>query len=327
MNKQKIKNMPMVHFIMNFQINKMRSRFLLVGFILFSFAGVHAQQDPMYTHYLFNTLSINPGYAGSRGVLSLSALSRMQWVGIDGAPLTQTFVAHTPFINYNMGLGFTVVNDRIGPINQTLLFVDYSYTVRVNDNSKLSFGLKGGMDLLAAKLTSVETGDATDEAFKSDISGKILPNFGFGMFYHSDRWYIGLSTPKLLENKIEGTTQVTEISQSRHYFLICGYVLDINEHIKFKPTTMVKITSGAPVSFDLTANFLFREKLLLGAAYRRGESFGALLELKITDQLRAGYAYDFMVSDLRKASAGSHEIMIGYDFNYKREKMLSPRYF
>jgi len=289
--------------------------------------GLFAQQDPMYTHYLFNTLSINPAYAGSRGVLNLTALSRMQWVGIDGAPKTQTFVAHTPFIKYNMGLGLTVVNDRIGPVNENLFFVDYSYTINVTSNSKLSFGLKAGVDLLGVRLTSVQIDDPADEMFLNDIKGKVLPNFGFGLYYHGDRWYAGISTPKLLENKIEGTSQYNQISQSRHYFIIGGYIFDINQDIKFKPATLIKITSGAPIGLDLTANFMYRDKAALGVAFRRGESFGALLEIRLTEQIRAGYAYDFMISELRKASGGSHEIMISYDFKFSREKMLSPRYF
>ena len=291
-------------------------------------SDVFSQQDPMYTHYMFNTLAVNPAYAGSRGMLNVSGLFRTQWVGLDGSPTTQTAYVHSPFLEKKMGLGLTVVNDKIGPMNQTLFFGDYSYTIQTTEKTKLAFGLKAGFNMLKVGLTEVNTGSNTiaDQAFQQDIKNKIAPNFGFGMYYYSDMWYVGVSTPKLIENKYTNST-VSDAAEKRHFFVIGGYVFKINESVKFKPAILGKFTDGAPASIDLTANFLFREKVWLGGAYRFGDSFSFLVELQVTDQLRVGYSYDYNTSQLRKVNSGSHEIMLSYDFQFSRGKIISPRYF
>lgn len=289
--------------------------------------NIFAQQDPMFTQYMFNTLAVNPGYAGSRGALNITGLYRNQWVGIDGAPTTQNLYAHTPIINKNMAVGLSIVNDKIGPLNQTMMYGDYSYTIKVTEKSKLAFGLKAGVNIIKGKYTEVDITTPNDDAFATNINYKPLPNFGFGMYYHSERWYVGLSTPKLLENKIEATIDYTKLSERRHFFLIAGYVFDINETVKFKPSTLIKVTAGAPVSIDLTANFLFHDRIWLGASYRVSDSFSALLQLQLNDQLRLGYAYDYTLSKLSKYNYGTHEIMLSYDFIFRKDKILSPRYF
>lgn len=302
---------------------------LYILFVLLCLNAItsNAQQDPMFTQYMFNTLAVNPGYAGSRGALNVTGLYRNQWVGIDGAPTTQTFFAHTPFLSKNMAVGISVVNDKIGPINQTMMYGDYSYTIKVTESSKLAFGLKAGVNIIRGNLSSIDLTEQNDQSFATNIDYKPLPNFGFGMYYHSDRWYLGLSTPKLLENKIESTVDYTKLSEKRHYFLIAGYVVDVSENIKFKPTALTKVTIGAPVSIDLTATFLFKEKLWLGVGHRINDSFSALMELQLNDQLRVGYAYDYTISKLSHYNFGTHEIMLSYDFIYRKDKILSPRYF
>lgn len=301
--------------------------YIIAVILLTNIATSFAQQDPMFTQYMFNTLAVNPGYAGSRGALNVTGLLRNQWVGIDGAPKTQTFFAHTPIINKNMAVGLSVVNDKIGPINQTFIYGDYSYTIKVTDNSKLAFGLKGGVNIIKGNLTSVDLTEQNDQSFSSNIDYKPLPNFGFGLYYHSERWYVGLSTPKLLENKIEASVDYSKLSEKRHYFLIGGFVVDISESVKFKPSILTKVTVGAPVSLDFTANFLFKDKIWLGAGHRLGDSFSALMQLQLNEQLRVGYAYDYTISKLTKYNYGSHEIMLSYDFIYRKDKILSPRYF
>ncbi|MEI7594700.1 MAG: type IX secretion system membrane protein PorP/SprF [Bacteroidota bacterium] len=296
--------------------------FLLTGTI-----GTYAQQDPMFTQYMFNTLSVNPAYAGSRGVLNITGMSRNQWIGMEGAPRTQTFFAHTPFRSENVGLGLSVVNDRIGPTNQTMVYGDYSYTIKITEKSKLAFGLKAGFSILKGNLLSVGTDQPDDQAFAANISYKPLPNFGFGMYYHSERWYMGLSTPKIIENKTESSVEYSKLSEKRHYFFIGGFVTDINQDIKFKPSVLTKVTMGAPVSIDLNANFLFKEKLWVGAGYRIGDSFSATMLIQVSSQLRVGYSYDYTTSKLSNYNFGSHEIMLSYDFKYKKDKILSPRYF
>ncbi len=310
----------------------MREKSIIISFI-FSLAlfitEANAQQDPMYTQYMVNMLSVNPGYAGSRGVLNVTGLVRSQWLGIKGAPETQTFFIHSPF-PLSMGLGLSLVNDKIGPINQTMIFGNYSYTIQVSQNSKLAFGLSAGINLMQSDLTSLEISSSgnRDDAFSRDIN-RLTPNFGFGMYYHSDRWYIGASTPKLLETGIGNDNQYIKKVEKRHYFLIGGYVLEINKYLKFKPTFLTKMTTGAPLSVDLTASFLLKEKLWLGIAHRWGDSFGAIIQFQLNDQLKAGYAYDYTMSKLMKYNSGSHEIILSYDFYYKKNIYIirSPRYF
>lgn len=300
---------------------------LIIIIVVLGFTKVFAQQDPMYTHYMFNTLSINPAYAGSREALNISGLLRAQWVGIDGAPITQTAFAHMPIFNYSMGLGLSVVNDNIGPVNQTIVYADYSYTIKFKEKHKLSFGLKGGFNYMTGSLSNLTTTQQNDQAFSQNVNSKILPNFGFGMYYHSDYWYLGASTPKLIENKIVQNTDLQNSKEQRHYFIIGGGVIKLSEPIKFKPSVCIKMTQGAPISWDVSAMFLLRDKLWLGTAYRWDDSFSFIGQIQVNDQFCVGYSYDINTSDLRKYNYGSHEIFLSYDFSFKRDRIMSPRYF
>jgi len=286
----------------------------------------------MFTHYMFNTLAVNPAYAGSRDALTITGLHRSQWVGFDGAPVTQTLTAHTPIFNGNTGLGLSVINDKIGPTNTTSFYADFSYTIKLTKKAKLSFGLKGGLNLMSNDLTTLELDDANDPSFNSYESSDLLPNFGFGLYYYTDRFYAGLSIPKLLENDfttntVDGGTDLA--SEKRHYFLIIGSVFDINETIKFKPTGFLKVANGAPIEGDITGTFIFNDKFWLGAMYRTGDAAGLLAGLNITDQLALGYSFDWsFVNTTVTYNGGSHEIMLRYDFIYKSDdKIRSPRYF
>jgi len=287
--------------------------------------SVKAQQNVQFTQYMYNTLAVNPAYAGSRGVLNASALGRFQWVGIDGAPVTQTVYLHSPLTNEKMGLGFNVTNDKIGPLNNTYVVGSYSYTLKVNERGdKLSFGASAGVNMLQLK-GGLTTTEGNDNLFGAANRNKINPNFGFGAYYHTDKFYTGISTPKILQPKIAGT--LANSKEMRHYYWICGAIFTLNDMWKFKPTTMVKVTANAPISIDLTANFLFAEKLWLGAGCRVKDSFSALLGYKFTDQLQAGYAFDQTISKLSKYNSGSHEIYLSYDFVFNKAKLKSPRYF
>jgi len=288
-----------------------------------------AQQDPMYTQYMYNPLSVNPGYAGSREALSIVGILREQWVGIDGAPSTQSLNLHSPIFNDNMGLGLSVINDKIGPIHQTMLFADYSYSIQTTYNAKLSFGLKAGVNIFQADLLSLTPDQGGDPAMYN-IDNKLLPNIGVGVFYYSDKGYVGLSAPKLLEQMLYeyNTSVVTENKERRHYFVIGGYVFDLSEQVKFKPAFLLKAVVGAPISIDLSANFLFRDKLGVGVAHRLDDSFSGLLQYYVTPQFRIGYAYDFTLTELRNYNSGSHELMLGYDFKFVRyNRIHSPRFF
>ena len=290
-----------------------------------------AQQDPMYTMYMWNTLAVNPGYAGSADLFTVTGLARQQWVGLAGAPSTQTLTAHTPLPMESLGVGLSLVHDQVGPVNNTLASVDVAYRIRLTDRSRLAFGLKAGVDLMQLKLGGLQNVDANDPLFGADINAKAKPNFGFGLYYWNAKGYLGLSAPKLLEHERfetdAATTVVSAVRQRRHYFLIGGYVFDLGPDVKFRPSFLVKAVEGAPISLDLSAMFLLREKLWLGAAYRNQDAFSALIAYQISDQFKVGYAHDFTTTELRSYHSGTHELMLSYDLRFNKEKTLSPRYF
>jgi type IX secretion system PorP/SprF family membrane protein len=300
---------------------------IVVLIMALSAGSVRAQQDPLYSQYMFNMLAVNPGYAGSADVFTVMALSRHQWVGFSGAPATQTLLAHTPLPAESMGLGLSIVNDKIGPTRQTGFYADYAYRIRTGADSRLAFGLKGGMNLYQADLAALTSVDP--DAANVNVKGKMLPNFGFGLYWHSPRYYVGLSAPKLMENEIDAVdgSGIVTAAEVRHYFLVAGYVMDIDRSLKFKPSLMVRSVSGAPLSIDVNANFLVRDRIWLGAMYRVGNSFGVLGQYQVNDQFRIGYAFDLTTTKLGAYNAGTHEVMLNYDFRFFTGRTVSPRYF
>jgi type IX secretion system PorP/SprF family membrane protein len=309
----------------------MRKIIIIIQICLLAY-GVSAQQDPMFTHYAFNTLAINPAYAGTRDALTITGLNRMQWVSFDGAPITQTLTGHSPIINKNIGLGLSVLNDKIGPTNTLSFYIDFSFKININEKAKLSFGLKSGLNYKKANLTDLQLTDPDDPLFLADQKSKLLPNFGFGLYYYTDKYYVGLSIPKLLENNFTESTisgDVNLASDKKHYFLIGGAVFNLSKDVILKPTSFVKVTNGAPIEMDLTANFILKEKFSVGLMYRTGDAIGILAGINITDQLSVGYSFDFSTANKTfKYNQGSHEIMIRYDLMFKESKIIrSPRYF
>ncbi len=281
---------------------------------------------------MFNTLAVNSGYAGSRDALTITGLHRSQWVNFPGAPTTQTLTLHAPIKNDKLGLGLSVLNDKIGPTNTTAIYADFAYKIPVGEKGKLSFGLKAGVNLRNNKLASLDLDEQNDQTFAADVKSDVLPNFGFGMYYYTDKFYVGLSTPKLLQNdyKTNTTTGSTSVaSEQRHYFLIVGTVFPITDNIKLKPTGFVKVTEAAPIETDLTLTALFREKLWAGVMLRTGDAVGLLVGANLTDQLALGYSFDWsFVNNTAKYNAGSHELMLRYDLIYNNAKKIrSPRYF
>lgn len=307
------------------------SRFAFVVLFLFP-ALLQAQQDAMYTQYMFNTVSVNPAYAGSKEAMSAMLLAREQWVGIDGAPSTQTFTLHAPVKKEKIGLGISAINDRIGPVRETGVFLDFAFQFPVTDRARLSLGAKGGFNSFNARLSEIGTVQSNDPAFQKDISGRLLPNFGFGMFYFTNKYYLGFSVPKLIRNEISINDDVITGSagkEERHAFFIGGYVFNVNTKLKFKPSFLVKAVSGSPLSVDLTANFLIDERLWLGGAYRIGDALGGLVQLRINQQLWVGYAYEFTLNELRPYHSGTHEVLLSFDFQFSNSdyRVKSPRYF
>jgi len=294
---------------------------------------IHAQQAPMYTHYMNNTLVVNPAYAGSRDALTVTAINRMQWVDFEGAPVTQSVTLHSPLANEHMGLGFSVLNDRIGPTNITSVVADYAYRFNLTEKSKMAFGLSVGANLFQANLSALELDVQNDPVFLNNINNHITPNIGFGAYYSRERFYAGFSIPNLLENSY------SEIEQSngnpligkeqRHYFFIMGALFHLGDNLDFKPTSYVKVTAAAPIEADLTASFIILNKFLLGAMFRTGDAFGGLVGFDITDQLHLGYSYDWSFGlQTSRYNKGSHEIILRYDFLFLNKKQIhSPRYF
>lgn len=295
-----------------------------------------AQQDPQFSQYMFNMLAINPAYAGSAERVSLRALTRHQWVGFEGAPTTQTLTVHSPLPMESLALGGTLMRDSYGPVTQYGFNVDMAYRFFVGDRSKLSFGLRGGVNLFQGDFASLTTIDADDQVYLQNVSSKADPQFGFGVMWYSDRHFLGLGMPKLLRTDFfeDGGAGLDSLvgspfqaGQRNHLFLTAGYVFDLGLYTKFKPTFLAKAVNGAPLSFDINANFLFYEKFWLGAFYRHEDAVGAMAQYYITNDFTVGYSYDYPVSVMNNYSGGSHEIMIGFEFGNKLKGIRSPRYF
>ncbi|MBP6698705.1 MAG: type IX secretion system membrane protein PorP/SprF [Flavobacteriales bacterium] len=292
-----------------------------------------AQQDPQFTQYMFNLLAINPAYAGSAERVSIKALTRHQWVGFAGAPTTQTLTIHSPLMRETLGIGGTIMRDEHGPVTQYGFMVDLAYRIHFGGERKLAFGLKGGMNLVQGRFGELSPLQQGDQVFQQNVNTKLDPQFGFGLMYYGDRFYIGLSTPKLLRTEffedapLDTTGSAWQQGQRPHYFLSGGYVFNMGVYHKFKPTFLVKAVQGAPISFDLSANFFFFEKFWLGAMYRHQDAVGALAQYYFTDGISVGYSYDYPISVLRNYSGGSHEVMLGFDFGRKLKGIRSPRYF
>mgnify|MGYP003454725228 CR=1 FL=1 len=306
----------------------------LILFTLFTLSAVngYSQQDAQFTQYMYNTININPAYAGSRGVLSVFGLHRTQWVGIDGAPKTNTFSLNTPIKNSNIGFGLSVINDRIGPSDETAISADISYSINTSDKYKLSFGVKATADLLNVDFTKLNIYNPGDPLAQYNIDNKFSPNVGAGIYYRPDKSYIGLSVPNFLETKHfdKGQNQFGSnsiASEKMHYYLIAGHVFDLSSSLKMKPAFLTKMVKGAPLQVDLSANFLFNDKFTIGGAYRWDAAGSLMAGFQINNSLFLGYGYDMEVTKLANYNSGSHEVFLRYELFKKAEKVVSPRFF
>jgi len=302
----------------------MKKIYISIILLLIAF-NVKAQQDPQYTQYMYNMNVMNPAYAGSKENLSFGMLYRKQWSGFEGAPNTGTFFAHAP-VSDNVGLGLSVISDQIGPVNETNIYADFSYTLNLAGENKLSFGLKAGATLHDIGLTNLDLIDPNDVFFSENINSA-TPNIGAGIFYHTDKYYLAASVPNLLSS-IHLDANGTKLgSESSHYFVTGGYVFNLSENTKLKPSFLVKSSFDAPTSFDVNLNALLFEKLEIGASYRLEDSFSGLVNFAITPSLRIGYAYDNITSEIKAYAPASHEIMLLFDINLPKRVSRSPRFF
>ena len=306
----------------------MKKLYLVALVVIASLGDLHAQQDPHYTQYMYNMNVINPAYAGSKENLSIGMLYRKQWVDIEDAPTTFTLSGHSP-VGKNVGLGLSVISDKIGPVEENNIYGDFSYTLNLGGEHKLALGLKAGVTLHKVGLFSNiynTLPQPNDPAFSEDTNNSYF-NLGTGLFYYTDKYYVALSVPNMMKSKHLDFNGREFGSEESHYFLTGGYVFDLTDNIKFKPFFMAKSAFNAPTSLDVSTNFLFNQKFEAGLTYRLDDSFGAMVIYAISPSLKFGYAYDHIVSDLKVTTPSSHEIILLFDVNFSKKVSRSPRYF
>ncbi|MDI6034837.1 type IX secretion system membrane protein PorP/SprF [Flavobacterium sp. LB2P84] len=298
----------------------------LFSFVLMFTAFVsYAQQDAQFTQYMYNTININPAYAGSRGALSIFALHRTQWVGLDGAPVTNAASVNTPLNESNLGLGVSIINDKIGPTTENTISADLSYTVPTSETFKLSFGIKATANFFNLDVNRLNPVD--DDPSLHDFNNKFTPNIGAGVYLHSDKAYVGFSIPNFIESNRYDDNEVAIFKEKINYYLIAGYVFDVNESIKFKPALLTKVVGGAPLQVDVSGNFMFNDKFVVGLAYRWSAALSAMVGFQVSDGMYIGYGYDHETTKLNNYNSGSHEIFLRYEIFKNNGKIITPRFF
>jgi len=286
-----------------------------------------AQQDPEYTQYMYNTMAVNPAYAGSTGTIEAALLYRSQWAGMPGAPETQSFSVHSPLRNEKLGVGLSVVNDKIGPSNELYLDGNFSYSIPLGYEQRLAFGVKAGTRMLNIDWSKGRYYDDDDVLLNQNINNQMKLAVGAGVYYYTEKWYVGFSIPSFIQNDYYDDVRESIDYDRMHYYLMGGYVFDLNPNLKFKPAFLVKAVSGAPITADISANFMIQEKFVIGGAYRTDDSIAILAGFQISPSFFLGYSFDYTVSELNKYNDGSHEFILRYQFVQKQSKIKSPRFF
>ncbi len=309
----------------------MKKIYILLCFLGFGL-GLQAQQDSHFSQYMFNHLALNPAYAGSWGHATANLIYRKQWVNIDGAPTTQTFTLHAPSRNERHGFGFSFYNDQIGVTRNTHVNLSYAYRIPLGKTARLAFGLNGAVENYNSGFSEVSTGSSitgggVDPSFSSGLNFW-LPNVGAGVFFSSEHFFMGLSTPDILENDLDGNDAIEGAAESRHYFVSTGFITGTEDSpVRFKPSALLKYQPTAPWGLDLNAQFLLNNKLWLGASWRIDDAVVGMIQWQAGSWFRIGYAYDYPISDLADYTSGSHEFLLGLDLNFFRKGMVSPRWF
>lgn len=306
---------------------------LLLGLLLLSIVLLpregKGQQDPVYSQYMNNMLTIQPAYAGLTGYTNVTGLSRVQWIGFDGSPVTNTLTIQGPFNRYNIGFGVSLINDKFGPVRQNALYTDYAYRILLDNSQYLSFGIKGGFNRYEALLSQLPTHDPNDPSAVQDIYRKYLPNFGFGFLWHSDVFFVGFSVPKFFKNRINSDSGFSIYQEEVRYYAMGGIVVPVTDVVKFKPTFLYHWSDSSPNIVDITANFLLYDRIWAGATYRYKNACGILLQAIVQQYLKVGYAYDLTTFRPSQVNSGTHEFMLSYDIPYKQKRRccVTPRYF
>ena len=303
----------------------MKKVFLIMLLVFISFS-VEAQQDAQYTQYMYNTIGINPGYAGSRGALSILGLHRAQWVGLDGAPRTQTFSAHMPIENSRIGLGLSFVNDKLGPVSEQYINLDVSYTIPVSEEAKLSFGAKLVANFHKVDLLNETNGYSTNDILQTNVD-RFNPNFGAGVYYHTQKFYAGLSVPNFLATEHVDGISLSKAQERMNFYAITGYVFELSDKVKLKPAGLLKYVEGAPLQADMSLNAMYNDRFRLGLAYRWSAALSGLAGFQINQQLMIGYAYDWDTTGLGQFNSGSHELFLRFELFNHKDNLISPRFF
>jgi type IX secretion system PorP/SprF family membrane protein len=304
-----------------------------IALLLFALVSLSAfgQRDALYSQYMFNQLVINPAYSGSKEEMSLSVIKRYQWTGLAGAPRTLTVSAQSPLRNEHVALGVYVYSDQIGADKDLGVVGSYAYRVRLGDG-KLSLGLQAGISQVSTDWSMVTVHEEDDAIYTNRPKNSLKPDANFGLYYYTRNYYVGLSSKHLMENqfgKVEHADGSSTYSTlTRHFYFMGGMAIPVSDKIVFKPSTLVKYANNAPVNVDLNASFLFNNKIWLGASYRSGKNAMVfMVELQAASNLRIGYSYDANMGALKAYNGGSHEIMLSYDLNLFKPRVLTPRYF
>ncbi len=317
----------MKHFI-----NKTKAVAIVV-MLLFAVKS-KAQFDYLFTQYMFNETFINPAYVGSREAMSATLAHRQQWVNFAGRPITTSFAIHGPLMNNKMGLGLSVLNEKIGVLNQNLIYLNYAYRIKTGEKSTLALGLMGGIHNQVNRFADLKTNnDGTVDSQFANSPSTIAPNFGTGLYFNTKTFFAGLSVPRMINDQVtfatNGAVQLnTKLDPQKFtYYLTVGNLFTLNSDLKLKAQTMIKAVQNAPLQFDLNANVLIKEKIWAGLGYRSGSAASVILGVQISSQFLASYAYDYSLNAIQKYSQGSHEIVLNYLFSYKGKKVVTPRYF
>lgn len=297
---------------------------IYVCLVALSINQIAAQQEAHFTQFTDNQLFVNPAYAGSNGMLNATALHREQWVGFAGSPRTSTFSYHAPLSYESVGLGLTAVSDQIGPLNQNMIYGDFSYSLKFSNQSRLSFGIKAGLNVISLNTSTLNTTEQGDPNLIQDARNQVNPNIGFGLYYRSKNWFLGASSPKLFQNSYDGTGVNLE---KRHFFINAGTVFDVNSTLKLRPIGQIKFTEGAPMSIDLSMTGIVNQTYFIGAVYRYNAAVGVFLQYQVAPTLRVGIATEIGLTQMRKYNDGTYEIMLSYDISRKLSGIKSPRYF
>jgi len=304
----------------------MRLQKIIFLFLMFISLNLWSQQEAQFTQYMYNTVVINPAYAGSRGLLSFFGQYRAQWIGLEGAPVNQVFTMNTPIGESGWGMGLTFMNERIGPVDNANIHGDLSYSVQTSEKFKLSMGIKLSVQLFSLDVNRLNAFQPEDPTFQS-ISAEPKPNIGAGVFWHSDKLYLGLSTPSFFETSDYNDNEIKVFKERLTTYFIGGYVYDLSETWQMKPAFLVKSTYGAPLQTDISLNFQGYEKFVLGGAWRNSGSLSGLAGFQINPTLFFGYTYDSETTALRRFNSGSHEVFLRFEILPSNKKIVSPRFF